>query len=208
MERSDTSLVERSQRGDHAAFRKLYERYQRKVFSLAFGMVHNKEDALEIAQEAFLKAHRNLGRFQGSSSFYTWLYRIAVNVSIDFLRKEKKAGEPLDYDDSMAHHDDVIKGEFPLVSTVGIETPARVQSRHELADQIQRAVDALSEKHRQVILLREIQGLSYAEIAETLQIKKGTVMSRLHHARQNLQKMLRPYVEKGQATNPLAGPED
>jgi len=203
LELDDTTLVERCQQGDPAAFRRLVERYQRKVYNLAFGMVHNPEDAMELVQESFVKAYRNLDRFQGSSSFYTWLYRITVNVCIDFLRREKKGSAPLDYDDSVAHHEDVNQGEWPLVSSVGTETPARVQSRRELAEQIQRALDSLSEAHRRIILLREVEGLSYQEIAEVLDIPKGTVMSRLFHARQNLQRMLRPYVERGEL-----GPDD
>jgi len=159
LELDDTTLVEQCHRGDPTAFRRLVERYQRKVYNLAYGMVHNPEDAMELVQESFVKAYRNLDRFQGSSSFYTWLYRITVNVCIDFLRREKKGSAPVDYDDSVAHHDDVNEGEWPLVSSVGTETPARVQSRRELAEQIQRALDSLSEAHRRIILLREIEGL-------------------------------------------------
>ena len=197
--------MERGRKGDNAAFRTLVERYQRKVYSLAYGMVHNPEDAQELTQEAFIKAFRNLGRFHGSSSFYTWLYRITVNVSIDFLRKNKRFGDSVDYDDRIAHHEQVDRSDFPLVSSVGTERPDRVHRRRELAEQIQRAIGMLSESHRMVILLREIEGLSYAEIAETLEIPKGTVMSRLHHARQNLQRTLRPYVERGEST-PDDGP--
>ncbi len=198
----DQSLVQRSREGDGRAFRVLFERYQRKVFSLAWGMVRDRERAEEVVQEAFLKAYRNLDRFQGDSSFYTWLYRITMNVGIDYLRREKKRAGSVDYDDRMAHHEEVNKGEFPLVSSFGTQTPGRIQGRQELAEQIGRAMEQLSEKHRQVILLREIEGLSYTEIAETLDIQKGTVMSRLHHARQNLQRMLRPYVEEGRSSGP------
>ena len=199
MEADDRSLVERGRKGDHAAFRELVERYQRKVFALAYGMVHDPEDAQELTQEAFIKAYRNLDRFHGSSSFYTWLYRITVNVCIDFLRKSKRTSGSVDYDDRIAHHEEIERSDFPLVSTMGTQTPDRMNRRRELGEQIQKAIAALSESHRKVILLREIQGMSYAEIAETLDVPKGTVMSRLHHARQNLQKMLRPYVERGQA---------
>lgn len=195
LERDDTILVERSQRGDQAAFRQLVERYQRKVYSLAYGMVHNPEDSLELAQEVFIKVHRYLGNFQGSSSFYTWLYRITMNVCIDFLRKERKGQAAVDYDDQRGHHEEVNQGEFPLVSSVATETPERVQSRRELGERIEAAMATLSEKHREVIVLREIEGLSYSDIAEALGIKKGTVMSRLHHARQNLQEELRPYLQ-------------
>lgn len=201
MEIDDTTLVERCQQGDQAAFRALVERYQRKVFNLAYGMVRNPDDAMELVQEAFVKAYRNLERFQGSSSFYTWLYRITVNVCIDFIRRTKKTAAPLDYDDRVAHHEEVNQGEFPLVSSMGTETPSRVQGRRELGEQIQRALEGLSEAHREIVLLREVEGLSYSEIAEALDIPKGTVMSRLFHARQNLQRVLRPYVERGEAAD-------
>jgi RNA polymerase sigma-70 factor, ECF subfamily len=201
VELDDLALVERCQKGSHAAFKVLMERYQRKVYALAFGMVHNPEDAQEMVQEAFIKVHRNLDRFQGTSSFYTWLYRIAVNACIDFLRREKKSRGSTDYDDRVAHHERVNESEFPLVSSASTETPGRVQSRSELNKQIRLALAALSDKHREVILLREIEGLSYTEIAEVLDIAKGTVMSRLHHARQNLQRALEPYVTSGDAVS-------
>lgn len=200
-EHDDQILVARSREGDAKAFRELFERYQRRIFSLAYGMVHDRDNAEELVQEAFLKAYRNLDRFHGNSSFYTWLYRITMNVGIDFLRREKKRQGSVDYDDRLAHHEEVNKGDFPLVSSIGTQTPGRVQGRNELAEQIRKAMDQLSDKHREVILLREIEGLSYAEIAETLDIRKGTVMSRLHHARQNLQRMLRPYVEAEHAAD-------
>ncbi len=193
----DNKLVERCRRGDHTAFRALMERYQRKVFALSYGMVHNSEDAQEMVQEAFIKAYRNLDRFQGNSSFYTWLYRISINACIDFLRREKKGRGNVDYDDQIGHHERVNESDFPLVSSAGVDNPGRSQSRRELGEQIRRAIAALSEKHRQVILLREVEGMAYGEIAETLGVAKGTVMSRLHHARQNLQAALGPYVERG-----------
>lgn len=202
MERDDQVLVERSQRGDQAAFRQLVERYQRKVYGLACGMVHNTEDALDITQEAFVKAFRSLDRFQGTSSFYTWLYRITVNLCIDFLRRGRRSSDAVDYDDRIGHQEEVNEGEFPLVSSVGTETPAGLQGRRELAEQMEKALQALTEKHREIILLREVDGLSYTEIADALHIRKGTVMSRLFHARQNLQRMLKPYVERGKATTP------
>ena len=200
LQHDDQALVARSREGDAQAFRELFERYQRRIFSLAFGMVRYRENAEELVQEAFIKAYRNLDRFHGNSSFYTWLYRITMNVGIDFLRREKKRSGNVDYDDKLAHHEEVNKGDFPLVSSIGTQTPGRMQSRRELGDQIRSAMNQLSDKHREVIVLREIEGLSYTEIAETLDIRKGTVMSRLHHARQNLQRMLRPYVETGLAS--------
>src|SRR5690606_1115508 len=125
---------------------------------------------------------------QGSSSLYTWLYRIAVNLSIDHLRKSSRHHQ-VDYDDTLEHRHDIDADGPLLPSTLGVD-PARVYQRKELLEQLERAMSRLSEKHRAIIRLREVQGLSYTEIAEVLDISKGTVMSRLHHARKNLQQAL------------------
>ncbi len=193
-EPSDKTLVERVQKGDQVAFRQLVERYQRKVYSLCFGMVHNREDALDLTQEAFVKVHRYLDQFQGDSSFYTWLYRIAANLAIDHLRREAKRRGQADYDDAI-DHTQPDQGDFPLVSPSATETPSRTLQRKELAQQIGKALDVLSHNHREILLLREVDGLSYTELAEVLKIHKGTVMSRLHHARRNFQAAIEDYLD-------------
>ena len=148
---------------------------------------------MDIVQEAFIKVHRHIGNFKGSSSFYTWLYRISVNLSIDHLRKHTRH-QQVDYDDSLKREDEVEGSDHILPSTLGVD-PSKVYQRQELLDEIKRALSELSPKHRTIVILREVQGLSYTEIAEVLDISKGTVMSRLHHARKNLQQLLAEYLD-------------
>jgi RNA polymerase sigma-70 factor (ECF subfamily) len=192
LEESDFNLVKRIRNGDKEAYRSLVERYQRKVFSIAFGMVHNREDALDLSQDAFLKAYHNLDRFEGSSSFYTWLYRITVNVCIDHIRRTGKRIQ-VDYDDRVARNVEVDGEDSFFPSPLGIN-PSKVYGRKELLEQIDRALEELSPIHKEAIILREVHGLSYKEMAEVMEVSKGTVMSRLHHARKNLQAKLRDYL--------------
>jgi RNA polymerase sigma-70 factor (ECF subfamily) len=164
------------------------------VFSIAHGMVRDSEAAMDISQEAFIKVHRYLGSFQGSSSFYTWLYRIVVNLSIDHLRKEGRY-DAVDYDD-MIQRRDPDDSEAWIVPTLLDQNPMQALDRRELSGRIAAAFESLSEKHRAVLMLREVEGLSYEDIARTLKIHKGTVMSRLHHARRNLQRALADYLQE------------
>lgn len=170
------------------------ERYRRKVYAIAYGMVRDPEAAMDISQEAFIKVHRYLGSFQGSSSFYTWLYRIVVNLSIDHLRREGRY-DAVDYDD-MIQRRDPDDSEAWIVPTLLDQNPLQALDRRELSGRIAEAFEGLSEKHRAVLMLREVEGLSYEDIARTLKIHKGTVMSRLHHARRNLQRALRAYLQE------------
>ena len=195
MATDERQLVRRAKRGDEKAFRTLMERYRRKVYSIAYGMVHNPEAAYDICQEVFIKVYRYLGSFQGSSSFYTWLYRISVNLSIDWLRKQGRH-DLVDFDDSLLRREPD-GAEALVVPKMQDSDPLKALGRKELRDQIAKAFESLSEKHRAVLLLREVEGLSYDEIARALKIHKGTVMSRLHHARRNLQRSLRTYVQSG-----------
>ena len=191
--RVDLDLVERSQRGDQAAFQQLVERYQWKVYSVAYGYCRNREDALDRVQEAFVKAYRNIGGFQATSSFYTWLYRVTANVCIDFLRREKRHRYGVDYDDGIQRRD-TAETQWPTSGSMAHTNPDKALRNRELGDQLQKAVEKLSESHRDSLLLREIDGLSYEELAEVLDIPKGTVMSRLHHARNQLKKTLSGYA--------------
>jgi len=168
------------------------ERYQRKVFSIAFGMVHSREDAMDLTQDAFLKVYHNLEQFEGSSSFYTWLYRIVINVCIDHIRRSGKH-VLVDYDDRLQRDPDSSGDGALMPSTLGID-PGHTLGRKELLEQIDRAMKELSPIHKEAIILREVQGLSYQEMAEVMGVSKGTVMSRLHHARKNLQSKLHEYV--------------
>ena len=142
---------------------------------------------MDVTQEAFIKVHRHLEKFQGSSSFYTWLYRIVVNLSIDHMRRHAKA-KNVDFDDSRGHEDD--QGESGLLPHRVGPDPQRSALREELRKQVDQALEALSPNHRAVIIMREVEGLSYTEMAEAMQCSKGTIMSRLFHARRNLQAAL------------------
>jgi len=194
-------LVDRALDGDDLAFRELVERYQRRVYALAYGILRDREDAWDVAQEAFVKAYRNLARFEGNAAFYTWLYRIAYNLSMDALRARARR-DVVDMDDSRVADVAASSDDAPRDAD-----PAHVADRKELAAVIRQAMSKLSDKHRAIIVLREIEGLSYEEMAEVLKISKGTVMSRLFHARKNLQKLLAPYVEDGSASRGSLAPE-
>jgi RNA polymerase sigma-70 factor, ECF subfamily len=174
---SDPELVARTREGDREAFCLLVERYEGRAYAIAFGLVGHREDAREIVQEAFLKAFRTLGSFRGESSFYTWLYRIVVNLAIDLHRRERPV--PLEQPDRLADPRQ--------------ESPADETYRGELREAIRAAVDALPAEQRRIIVLRELEGLSYAEIAEVEQVPIGTVMSRLFYARRKLQAALGRY---------------
>jgi RNA polymerase sigma-70 factor (ECF subfamily) len=147
---------------------------------------------MDLVQETFVKVFKNLERFEGQSSVYTWAYRIATNVSIDFLRKQKRQ-RTVDYDDGILRDDEVEDAGSLLPSRLGVN-PAKVYGRRELLEKIEEALGTLSDHHRQAILLREVEGLSYQEIADVMEVSIGTVMSRLHHARKNMQKQLAEYV--------------
>jgi RNA polymerase sigma-70 factor, ECF subfamily len=191
LELDEKKLVTRAQQGDRQAFEALVRQYQRRVFRVAMGMLRNEEDAMEIAQEAFIKAHRNLERFKGDSAFYTWLYRITSNLCIDFLRR--KRGEQVEYDDGILRESAEMDAE-ELAPAAPAPAPGRAVLDKELGEKLQEALAGLSEAHRQILLLREVEGLSYEELSETLGIKKGTVMSRLFHARKNMQAHLKAYL--------------
>lgn len=189
MERSESELLRECRLGDRAAFQELVERYQRRIVSLALGMVHNPEDAMEIAQETFIKAFENIGNFKGESSVYTWLYRIAVNKAIDFRRKQRRQAtvsfdNPRPDLDREQSYEESLREERPF-------GPDQQAQAHEVGARVAEAIDELTPDHKAVILLREVEGLSYDEISRVMQCSKGTVMSRLHYARKRLQKKLR-----------------
>lgn len=188
----ERQLVEASLDGDNKAFGRLVERYQRRVYALAFGILRNRDDAWDVAQEAFVKAYKNLGTFEGNSAFYTWLYRITYNLCLDTVRSKSRR-DTVQLDEKKAHEDALADQDSQRV-----EHPVEALDRRELAEVLQKAMTQLSEKHRAIIVLREIEGLSYEEMADVLKISKGTVMSRLFHARRNLQLLLKPYLENGQ----------
>jgi RNA polymerase sigma-70 factor (ECF subfamily) len=187
---ADDALVAQARTGDRAAFQALFQKYHRRVYAVALGVVKRPEDAMDVVQDAFIKVHKHIGTFQGASSFYTWLYRIVMNLGIDHVRRTRKVVEwgddvPLDQ----------AAGDRALLPKLTEGDPGKSIARRELSEKIRQALDALPEYHRAVILLREVEGMSYEEIAEVLNVPKGTIMSRLFHARRKMQDELEPYLE-------------
>ncbi|SEU34732.1 RNA polymerase sigma factor [Stigmatella erecta] len=194
MATDDLTLVKRVRNGDQRAFKLLVERYQRKVYAVALGMLKDKEEAMDVSQEAFVKVYKYLDHFKGDSSFYTWLYRITVNICIDLIRKRAGAGgEAVEFDETQAL--DLSQANIGALGSRLGTNPQKSALRRELADKIQEALATVPEKHRAILLLREIEGMSYEELSRTLDIPKGTVMSRLFHARTKVQKILSEYLE-------------
>ncbi len=191
--KGDHELVKRIQDGDTRAFRELFDKYHRRAFAVAMGVVKNEDDALDAVQVAFVKVHKNIHKFQGSSSFYTWLYRIVMNVSIDHVRKTSRR-KNLDFDERALHEESEVAGDGALVPSVTNANPGKAALRRELGGAIHDALQELPEHHRAVIVLREVEGMSYEEMAEALEVPKGTVMSRLFHARKKMQAALAPYL--------------
>jgi RNA polymerase sigma-70 factor (ECF subfamily) len=186
-EPGDIDLVARSRTGDTAAFDQLITRYRQRCFAMIYQMVRNEDDAWDLAQDGFVRAWRSLANFRGQSSFFTWLYRIMTNVSLDWLRKKRIA--------SGQEFDDTIATGAIAPGAVTAPVPA-VQPAARLADQeirarIDDAIAKLSDEHRAVIVMREIDGMEYQEIADAIGCSIGTVMSRLFYARKKLQTMLR-----------------
>jgi RNA polymerase sigma-70 factor (ECF subfamily) len=177
----EAELIERSRKGDSAAFGVLVERYQRRVVGVAQAVVHNQDDAIELAQETFVRAYENLSKFESRSSFSTWLYRIAANLAIDFWRREGR---------HVVLHGEDADNEIAKLPTVTGDSFKEV-SRSELSARLKQALEELTPEHRAVILLREVEGMSYDEISDVLQCPRGTVMSRLHYARTHLRKILK-----------------
>ena len=181
---TDLMLVERAVAGDGIAFSELVNRHYEKAVRVSFGMLKDLQDAEDVAQDAFVRVHRKLEGFQGQSAFSTWLYRIVVNLSIDLMRKKKRQRRA-DIDDEAAR--DALRSEQDLWPRFEEHDPSVSLERRELHKQLNHAFRELPDIHRAVLVLREVQGLSYDEIADALEIKKGTVMSRLFHARKAMQ---------------------
>lgn len=184
----DRALVERARGGDTKAFDELYKSYRTRAYNLAFRVTKNNEAALDVVQEAFIKVFKNLEGFEGTSSFYTWLYRIVMNLAIDKVRADARGQRHVEYDERLGQED-------PEGARIGQgESPLRKVLRSELSARIREVLDELPEYHREAIVLREVDGLSYDEIAEAMDCPKGTVMSRLFHARHKMQERLSPYL--------------
>jgi RNA polymerase sigma-70 factor (ECF subfamily) len=189
---SDLDLVKRCQAGEADAFDELVVRYRTRIFGMIYNMVHNEQDAWDLAQDSFVKAWKSIKRFRGQSSFYTWIYRIVMNVTIDSLRKKQIKGAGAEFDDSIQ-----LKEIDPASRTVPKPDamPYENMQRSEVRAQINQAINQLTPEHRAVILMKEIEDMQYHEIAEALGCSIGTVMSRLFYARKRLQALLQDVYE-------------
>ncbi|MFK7931043.1 MAG: sigma-70 family RNA polymerase sigma factor [Myxococcota bacterium] len=182
---ADIEMVMAVREGDTTAYRGLVEKYQTRVYQMVYGMLRNQEDARDTTQDAFVKAYDNLHRFRLEASFYTWIYRIAMNLSIDHLRKKKRRGTT-EFDETVASRD----GTGAIDEQHHQDSPSKSLERKQLYARIMDAMQELPEDQRQVILLRELEGLSYKEISDVMEVPEGTIMSRLYYARKKLQKLL------------------
>lgn len=188
---SDLDLVQRIKNGDRDAFNLLVLKYQRKVSRLVGRLVRNPDEADDVVQEAFIKAYRALPQFRGDSAFYTWLYRIAVNTAKNHLVGQGK--RPISLSELTSNDGDEESFELPVVSTDNNTPEAELMSK-QVAEAVNRAVSALPEELRTALNLREIDGLSYEEIAEAMNCPIGTVRSRIFRAREAVAAELRPLL--------------
>ena len=188
----DQDLVLAARKGDRDAFKTLFERYHRRAYALAFNVLRNAEDALDVVQDAFIKAHKYLDKFEGNSSFYTWLYRIVMNLAIDHLRKHRRV-KPVELDESRVQ--EAGDADNALLPRILGSNPTRALMDKQIRARIDQALEELSENHRAVLVMRELEGLSYEEMAQAMGCSKGTIMSRLFHARKNMQKRLIDLIE-------------
>ncbi|HUS28832.1 MAG TPA: sigma-70 family RNA polymerase sigma factor [Kofleriaceae bacterium] len=200
----DRELVESARKGDRDAFKTLFERYHRRAYALAFGVLRHQDDALDVVQDAFIKAHKYLDKFEGNSSFYTWLYRIVMNLAIDHLRKHRRV-KPVELDE--AHLDGTTTDDSLLPKFLG-GNPGRALMDKQIRARIDQALGELSENHRAVLVMRELEGMSYEEMAQQMGCSKGTIMSRLFHARKNMQKRLADLMEGRAVANDESHDED
>ena len=186
----EMDLVRRAQGGDLEAYDELVKRYQERIYSTVYHMTSNHEDANDLAQDSFIKAYQALKSFKGGSSFYTWLYRIAVNKTINFLKQRKNRVHM-----SLNDLDFNTENNPDLVALISDKTPRRDAGLKELQEKLNAAMLKLSEAHRVVVVLHDVQGMSHEEVAEVMDCNIGTVRSRLFYARQQLQSLLTDYLK-------------
>lgn len=185
----DEVLVKRAQHDDLSAFDELVERYKQRLYATIYHMTSNHEDANDLLQDTFVKAYKSLTHFQGKSSFYTWVYRIAVNRTINFIKRGRRHNAlSLDDVDSGIHTDP------DYVELMSHDTPRREAGLNELQVRLNKALQKLSEPHRAVVVMHDIQGMTHADIAKVMECSEGTVRSRLFYARQQLQGLLSEYL--------------
>jgi len=186
MDINEAQLISRCQQGDQEALREIFNQYHQKLYRIAYGVVRHREEALDIVQEVFIKLFRSIHQFKGKSRFYTYLYRMTMNTAIDHTRKMKKV-PPLSMDEEEG---------FQL-SDDADKRPDRILDHKELEAKVKWSMDQLSPDQKAVLIFREVEGLSYQEIAEATGCSIGTVMSRLHYGRKKVQELLKDYVERG-----------
>lgn len=184
----DQALVERVQQGEKAAFDLLVIKYQNKIIQLAYRYVHDQDEAMDVAQEAFIKAYKAIGRFRGDSAFYTWIYRIAINTAKNHLVASGRRPPRSDIDAQEAEQYDSAAGLREYA------TPERMLLKDEIKQTIASAIDGLPDDLRTAITLRELEGLSYEEIAEAMECPIGTVRSRIFRAREAIDGKLKPLL--------------
>jgi RNA polymerase sigma-70 factor (ECF subfamily) len=186
----ESELVKRARRGDLGAYDDLVRRYQERVYATVYHMTSNHEDANDLTQDAFIKAFQALKSFKGGSSFYTWVYRIAVNKTLNFLKSRKNRAHF-----SLNDLDFNAENNPDLVALISDKTPRREAGLTELQEKLNEAMQQLSEQHRLVVTLHDVQGLPHEEIAQIMDCNVGTVRSRLFYARQQLQGFLADYLK-------------
>ena len=186
----EMEIVKKAREGHLSAFDELVRRYQERIYATVFHMTSNHEDANDLTQETFIKAHQALKSFKGDSSFFTWIYRIAVNKTINLLKQRKNRIHI-----SLNDMDFNVENDPELVSLVSNKTPRRDLNLSELQEKLNAAMLTLSEDHRLVVTLHDIQGLSHEEIGKIMDCNVGTVRSRLFYARQQLQAQLADYMK-------------
>jgi len=190
VDNDDAALIERCRAGDVAAFEPLVEKYRQRVWRLAYNVLRDREEAWDVAQEAFIRAYQALPTFRGQSAFYTWLYRIVMNLAADRARSRGARGRAFGTERVPEEDwDRVLPDQNP-----GDEAPDAAAARREQRRKIEQALETLPEHHRRIVVLSDLEGLSYREIADTLEVPMGTVMSRLHNARKRLRDALRPLL--------------
>ena len=189
MDHEETDMISRCQQGDQEALKEIFDKYHKKVYSIAYGVVRHREEALDIVQEVFIKLFRSIKNFRGRSQFYTYLYRMVMNTSIDHARKAgKQFVSSLDEEGSFEPRDEAEKG------------PERILLQKELEEKVKLAMDKLPADQKAALIFRDVEGLSYQEMAEAMGCSIGTVMSRLHYGRKRMQESLKDYVKlRGQS---------
>lgn len=184
MNQEESEMISRCQQGDREALKEIFDKYHKKVYRISYGVVRQREEALDIVQEVFIKLFRSIKNFKGKSQFYTYLYRMTMNTAIDHARKVgKQSFSSLDQEGSFEPPDGLEKG------------PERVLLQKELEQRVNWAMSKLPAEQKAALIFRDVEGLSYQEMAEAMGCSIGTVMSRLHYGRKRVQELLKDYVD-------------